>query len=81
MNEGFYIGMKVSLDGELGLVVKGEGNSEWDKEAGLIRWDLNDEKSTEDWRGLFGTFIDSGGKEIDPDTEFKFIDDEGKLKK
>ncbi len=80
MNERFYFGMKVTLNGESGIVIKGEGNSDWDKEPGIIRWDTNKEMDTEDWRGLFGSFKDSGGKEIDANTEFKFINDAGKLK-
>lgn len=81
MRDSFYFGMKVSLDGEIGVVIQGEGKSDWDKEAGIIRWDTNKEVDSEDWRGLYGSFIDSGGKEIDTQTKFKFIDDSGLLKK
>lgn len=81
MNEGFYFGMKVSLNDENGLIIQSEGTSDWDKEPGIIRWDTNKEKDFEDWRGLFGSFKNSGGKEIDSKTEFNFIDDKGELKK
>lgn len=78
--KGFYLGMKVSLDNEIGLVILRAGDSEWDKEPGIIRWDTNKEIDSEDWRGLFGSFIDSGGKEIDSETEFRFINSKGELK-
>lgn len=81
MRDSFYFGMKVSLNGEIGVIIRGEGNPDWDKEAGIIRWDTNKEVDSEDWRGLYGSFIDLGGKEIDPQTKFKFIDDSGLLKK
>ncbi len=81
MRDRFYFGMKVSLDGEIGVVIQGEGNSDWDKEAGIIRWDTNKEVDSEDWRGLYETFVNSGGREISPQTKFKFIDDNGFLKK
>ena len=80
MRDGFFFGMKVSLDGEIGVVIYAAGKSDWDKEPGIIRWDTNKGMDSEDWRGLFGSFIDSGGKEIDSKTEFKFIDDKGVLK-
>lgn len=81
MTEGFYVGMKVSFKGEIGLVIQGNGNADWDKEPGIIRWDTNKEQDTEDWRGLFGSFQNVGGKEIDSKTRFSFITDEGELKK
>ena len=77
----FHFGMKVKNGEEIGLVIKPEVNSDRDKEPGLIRWDTPKENNIEDWRGLFGSFTDSGGMEISRDTEFKFITEEGELKK
>jgi hypothetical protein len=80
MNEGFYLGMKVSKDNEIGIVVPAKEGTAWDEEPGIIRWDTPNEKDLEDWRGLFGTFIESGGSEIHSDMEFKFIKENGDLK-
>jgi hypothetical protein len=79
MNDSFKIGKKVSLNGEFGVVVK----SELDKPDfyGLIRWDTNKESDFEDWRGQFGTFKNIGGLILDKIHQFKFIDDDGNLKK
>ena len=77
----FYFGMKVRNGDEIGLVIKPEVNSDWDKEPLLILWDTAKENDIEDWRGLYKSFIDSGGMEISSDTEFRFITEEGELKK
>ncbi|UTW67962.1 hypothetical protein KFE94_07555 [bacterium SCSIO 12643] len=77
--EQFYFGMKVSLNDEIGIVIRVEINSDWDKEPGIIRWDTNKEFDSEDWRGMFESFKDSGGKEIDPKTKFKYINEKGEL--
>ncbi len=73
MTEGFYFGMKVSMGDEIGIVIEVDGKSVWDKEPGIIRWDTNEINELEDWRGLFGSFKASGGKEIDSKAKFKFI--------
>lgn len=78
MEDRFYFGMKVSFNDEIGVVTYSEDKTDWDKEPGIIRWDTNEKIDSEDWRGLFGSFINSGGKEID--VKFKFIDDNGLLK-
>ncbi len=93
MNNDFYPKMKVSLDGEYGIVL--DEFREWDgiyfvdgekhqrtpsKSYGLIRWDSNKENDIEDWRGTYGTFINSGGKEISQDHQFEYINDDGTLK-
>ncbi|CAL2079163.1 conserved protein of unknown function [Tenacibaculum sp. 190524A02b] len=80
MRDKFYFGMKVSLGGEIGVVIQGKGKLDWDKEAGIIRWDTNKEVDTEDWRGLYGSFIDSGGVEVSKDHQFKYIKDDGTMK-
>ena len=73
MKTRFKIGMKLKLQGEYGVVVQGKGNLSEISEPGIIRWDTNKNHDEEDWRGLFGSLIDEGGKIIDPDFEFKFI--------
>lgn len=78
MDEDFFIGMKVSLDNEFGIVIKSESDNL--NIYGVIRWDTPIENDFEDWRGLFGTFISLGGKPINNDYTFKFITDEGNLK-
>ena len=75
----FYFGMKVSLNDEIGIVIRIEENSHWDKEPGVIRWDTNKKFDTEDWRGMFGSFKDSGGKEIDSNIALKYINEKGEL--
>ena len=92
-NNDFYPKMKVSLDGEVGIVL--DDFNHWDsvyyvggekkqgipsKNYGVIRWDTNKENDTEDWRGVFGSFIAAGGKELNQDYEFEFINDNGVLK-
>lgn len=85
----FFPGMKVYLDGEFGVVTNKVRvlDSKYDvdnlecqniptTQYGLIRWDTK-EIETEDWIGLFGTFLSSGGKRIEDDHVFKFINDDG----
>ncbi|MDJ1473086.1 hypothetical protein [Xanthocytophaga flava] len=95
MDNEFYPGMKVFLDGEYGVVLN--DYSEWDGEYsdsngvkyqsvpyklyGVIRWDTDDERDVEDWRGVQGNFIQGGGVEIDSNHTFIFINDDGSLKK
>jgi hypothetical protein len=74
----FIPGMKVSLKNEFGLVLEKTVGSDL---VGLIRWDTEEENDIEDWRGLFGSFLQSGGQVVHQDYEFKFIDDKGQLKK
>jgi hypothetical protein len=77
-NQDFLNGTKVSLHDEFGVVLdKTAGNSMY----GLIRWDTNKESDIEDWRGLFGSFLEAGGQVIHQDYEFKFINDDGSTKK
>lgn len=79
MDNGFYIGMKVTLNNEYGVVIERAGDADWDKEPGIIRWDSNKQINDEDWRGLYGSFVDSSGKEIDSTHEFQFINEKGEL--
>ena len=80
MDKGFQFGMKVKLQNEYGVVIQPQERTGWDKEPGIIRWDTKKSEDNEDWRGLLGSFIDNGGELIDPDFEFEFITNEGKLK-
>ncbi|WP_452227601.1 hypothetical protein [Lacinutrix sp. MEBiC02404] len=77
-NQDFTHGTKVSLNGEFGVVIK----SELDEPnfCGIIRWDTNQETDEEDWRGVFGTFLNQGGKIINDNHQFEFINDDGTLK-
>ena len=71
-------GTKVSLQNEFGVVVeKATDNDVY----GLIRWDTNNENDIEDWRGLFGSFLQAGGQVINQDHKFNFINNDGTMKK
>ena len=85
--------MKAIPDGDSGIVL--DKSTDWDsvyyvegekqqgvpsKSYGVIRWDTIKENDIEDWRGVFGSFIAAGGKEISQDYEFEFINDDGILK-
>lgn len=80
MIPGFYVGMKVSLNNEFGVVIEPKRDTFWDEEPGIIRWDTNRDSDEEDWRGLYSSFIDSGGKEISSSYIFRYINDNGELK-
>jgi hypothetical protein len=77
-NQEFLLGTKVSLDNEFGVVI--DKSVDWN-EYGLIRWDTDKENDVEDWRGLFGSFLQAGGQIINQDHEFKFINNDGTEKK
>ncbi|MFY7734290.1 MAG: hypothetical protein ACOVSR_12460 [Bacteroidia bacterium] len=77
-NQVFLLGTKVSLEKECGVVL--DKSEDW-IEYGLIRWDTDKENDIEDWRGLFGSFLDAGGQVINHDHEFKFINNDGTTKK
>lgn len=80
MNSGFRFGMKVAHSGEFGVVIKPDESSIWSKEPGIIRWDTTKQDDKEDWRGLFSSFIDTGGEVINENHNFQFIDEFGNLK-
>lgn len=71
----FIPGIKVLLGNEFGVVLEDNRNGYY----GLIRWDTAKEYGTEDWIGLFGTFVNAGGK-ILAYHKFKYINDDGSLK-
>jgi hypothetical protein len=77
-NQGFLLGTKVSLENECGVVL--DKSEDWN-EYGLIRWDTDKENDVEDWRGLFGSFLQAGGEVINQEHEFKFINNDGTAKK
>ena len=74
----FSYGMKVTQNGEFGIVIKAE--PDWPNMYGIIRWDNSRENDTEDWRGQFGAFIQIGGKILDENYSFEFINDDISLK-
>jgi len=76
-NQGFLFGTKVSIANEFGVVL--DKSEDWN-EYGLIRWDTEKENDIEDWRGLFGSFLQAGGQVINQDHKFKFINNDGTTK-
>ncbi len=69
--------MKVSLNDENGIVLESSGYEVQGQELyGVIQWDTEKENDTEDWRGLFGSFIKAGGSVLSPEFELKFINEE-----
>jgi hypothetical protein len=77
-NQEFVPGTKVSFKNEAGVVLDTTVENNL---VGLIRWDTDKKNDVEDWRGLFESFLQYGGKIIDQDHQFKFIDGKGQLKK
>ncbi|MCL1674005.1 hypothetical protein [Elizabethkingia meningoseptica] len=75
-NQDFLSGTKLTLNEENGVVLNEEENGNF----GKIRWDTNKENDIEDWCGQFGSFLDAGGKILNQDFEFKYINDDGTLK-
>ncbi|SHF14023.1 hypothetical protein [Chryseobacterium takakiae] len=70
----FKQGTKVFLDGEYGVIVQIDGPST------IIHWDTPKENDYEDWFSCWGPFIEMGGKIINKDYIFTYINDEGVLK-
>ena len=77
-NQDFEKGTKVLLNNEFGVVLDKTVENEM---YGQIRWDTNKENDIEDWRGLFGTFLQTGGEIISQEQQFKYINDDGTTKK
>lgn len=71
-DKDFRIGMKVALNGENGLVVKPPLADE-DNLAGWVLWDTPSREDLEDWRGLWGSFHQSGGCILPANTVFSHI--------
>ncbi len=72
MIDDFFIGMKVSLDEEVGLIVD-PPNEDTSDLIGWILWDTPSKQEFEDWRGLFGTFIQTGGKILPSSFKFQHL--------
>jgi len=70
-NQEFLPGTKLTLNNENGIVLNEETNGIY----GKILWDTEKENNIEDWSGLIGSFIDSGGKILNQNFEFKYIKD------
>ncbi|MBF4471083.1 hypothetical protein [Flavobacterium sp. HJJ] len=77
-NRDFVKGTKVLSNGEFGVVLDKTTDNEM---YGQIRWDTSEENDIEDWRGLFGSFLQTGGKIINQEHQFKYINDDGTTKK
>lgn len=77
-NQDFITGTKVMLNNEFGVVLDKTSDKEM---FGQIRWDTNKENDSEDWRGLFGSFLEAGGQIINQQHQFTFINDDGTTKK
>ena len=77
-NQGFLKGTKVLLRNQFGVVLDKTADNDM---YGQIRWDTNKNNDVEDWRGLFGTFLQAGGQIISQDHKFNFINDDGILNK
>jgi hypothetical protein len=90
LKDDFYPLMKVLLGDDYGVVTdeywrisdtySGQAANADLPHYGVIRWDTNKEADYEDWRGLWGTFTAMGGRQIEQDHQFKFIDDDGTFK-
>ncbi|ROI02687.1 hypothetical protein EGI16_13780 [Chryseobacterium sp. G0240] len=71
------IGTKVFLDNEYGVLT----NLKKHEHSTIIRWDTPDERDFEDWCGLWESFVKAGGEITDQNYQFKYINDDGSLKK
>ncbi|ANF53183.1 hypothetical protein A0O34_14195 [Chryseobacterium glaciei] len=76
MDGDFSIGMKVFLDNEYGVII----DLKIHELSTVIRWDTPKEKDIEDWCSMWQTFFDMGGKIINQNHQFKYINDDGSLK-
>lgn len=74
--EEFRIGAKVVLDGEYGVIVDFKEH----ESSTIIRWDTPKENDFEDWCSMWGPFVQVGGKIIDQNYQFRYINDDGSLK-
>ena len=76
IDEEFIVGTKVFLDDEYGVIVELKKH----EFSTIIRWDTPKENDFEDWCSMWGTFLDIGGKIINNNHQFKYINDDGTLK-
>ncbi|WP_279197107.1 hypothetical protein [Chryseobacterium indoltheticum] len=76
IDDDFIPGFKISLENEYGVILEKQKENNF----GIIRWDTPKEVDEEDWIGMFETFKKMGGKIIDQNHQFKYINDDGSLK-
>lgn len=76
IDDDFISGFKVFLDNEYGVILNKERNNCF----GIIRWDTSKEVDEEDWIGMFWNFKQMGGKIINQNHQFQYINDDGSLK-
>ncbi|MGK6342912.1 hypothetical protein ACMGDK_11770 [Chryseobacterium sp. DT-3] len=76
IDEEFIVGTKVFLNDEYGVIVELKKH----ELSTIIRWDTPKENDFEDWCSMWGTFLDIGGKIINKNHHFKYINDDGTLK-
>lgn len=76
IDDDFIPGFKISLENEYGVILEKQKENNF----GIIRWDTPKEVDEEDWIGMFETFKKIGGKIIDQNHQFKYINDDGSLK-
>lgn len=72
----FTVGTKVFLDNEYGVIIELKNH----ELSTFIRWDTPKENDIEDWYSMWGTFLDTGGKIINQNHQFKYINDDVSLK-
>lgn len=76
IDKDFRSGTKVFLDNEYGVII----DLKIHRLSTVIRWDTPKENDIEDWCSMWDTFFDVGGKIINRDHQFKYINDDGSLK-
>lgn len=77
LDDDFILGTMVFLDNEFGIIL----DKKRDENFGIIRWDTPKKIDEEDWIGMFCTFKEMGGEILDQGHQFKYINDDGTLKK
>jgi|GEM_PF-633809 len=76
IDNDFISGFKVFLDNEYGVILNKQRNNSF----GIIRWDTLKEVDEEDWIGMFWNFKHMGGKVINQNHQFQYINNDGSLK-
>ncbi|MFL9833244.1 hypothetical protein [Chryseobacterium terrae] len=76
IDDDFIPRFKISLENEYGIILEKQKENNF----GIIRWDTPKEVDEENWIGMFETFKKMGGKIINQNHQFKYINDDGSLK-
>lgn len=76
IDKDFSPGTKIFLENEYGVIIDFKEN----ELSIIIRWDTPKENDFEDWSSMQGTFFDMGGKIINQNHQFNYINDDGSLK-